>query len=274
MTVRAVAVIVLGLALGPPTFGATASVDDVDIYWISYGEGPAILFVHGWTCDTTVWAAQMAELANSYRVIALDLPGHGLSGSPANGQFTMDLYAKAVEAVRADAGAEEIVLVGHSMGAPVISQYALNYPDRVAGLVAVDGGLSPPDPASMPPLPEGPFRQVREQLIRGFFVPETKVQVQDQVLHVMLAPSDERATAVGSAMGTFSRVDGNRIDAPTLLVLAGTAEELDESDMEELRDIAPRAQIEVIENTGHFLMMEEPAVFNDMIEGFMRDLER
>ena len=60
--------------------------------------------------------------------ITLDLPGHGQSGAPKDGKFSMDLFARAVEAVRAEAGTDKIVLVGHSMGAPVIRQYARLYP--------------------------------------------------------------------------------------------------------------------------------------------------
>src|SRR5690606_16146848 len=100
-----------------------------------------IVFVHGWTCDETSWAEQVQAFADDYRVITLDLPGHGRSDVPAREDFSMDLFAGAVEAVRAEAGADKVVLVGHSMGAPVIRQYALTHPERVAGLVAVDGPL-------------------------------------------------------------------------------------------------------------------------------------
>src|ERR1019366_7625175 len=76
-----------------------------------------------------------------YHVVTLDLPGHGQSESPASGKFSMDLFARAVEAVRDEANADKVVLVGHSMGVPVVRQYARLYPQHVAGLVAVDGPL-------------------------------------------------------------------------------------------------------------------------------------
>ena len=76
--------------------------------------------------------AQVPALAKKYRVITLDLPGHGQSRYPKDGKFSMDLFARAVEAVRAEARADRIVLVGHSMGAPVIRQYARLYPQHVA----------------------------------------------------------------------------------------------------------------------------------------------
>jgi pimeloyl-ACP methyl ester carboxylesterase len=112
---------------------SAASVDGLKIHSSSAGTGKAtVVFVHGWTCDSTSWAAQVPALAKKYRVITLDLPGHGQSGSPADGKFSMDLFARAVEAVREEAKANTIVLVGHSMGAPVIRQYARLYPQHVA----------------------------------------------------------------------------------------------------------------------------------------------
>jgi sigma-B regulation protein RsbQ len=117
-----------------------ASVNGLKIHSSSAGRGEAtVMFVHGWTCDSTSWAAQVPVLSKKYRVITLDLPGHGQSGSPADGKFSMDLFARAVEAVRDEVKAERIVLVGHSMGAPVIRQYARLYSQRVAALVAVMG---------------------------------------------------------------------------------------------------------------------------------------
>ena len=121
---------------------SAASVDGMNVYSTSAGSGKTtVVLVHGWTCDSSSWDAQVPVLSKHYRVLTLDLPGHGRSGAPKDGKFSIDLFARAVEAVRADAHADKIVLVGHSMGAPVIRQYAHTYPDRVAGLVAVDGPL-------------------------------------------------------------------------------------------------------------------------------------
>ena len=116
---------------------AAATVDGIPLHWSVSGSGPrTVTLIHGWTCDSTSWDAQVPALAKEYRVIALDLPGHGRSGSPADGKFSMELFARAVEAVRSEAGADKVVLVGHSMGAPVIREYAKLFPQRVAALVA------------------------------------------------------------------------------------------------------------------------------------------
>src|SRR5215471_6999504 len=131
---------------------SAATVDGLKLYSSSTGTGPAtLIFVHGWTCDATSWDAQVPVFAKKYRVVTLDLPGHGRSASPADGKFSADLFARAVEAVRAESGADKVVLVGHSMGAPVIRQYARLYPQHVAALVIVDGVVvlgAPPRPGA------------------------------------------------------------------------------------------------------------------------------
>ena len=115
---------VVALSLLVTATASAATVDGLNIHSTTTGTGPATLvLVHGWTCDESSWAGQVPALAKKYRVITVDLPGHGRSGAPADGKFSMDLFARAVEAVRAEARANRIVLVGHSMGAPVIRQY-------------------------------------------------------------------------------------------------------------------------------------------------------
>jgi sigma-B regulation protein RsbQ len=117
-----------------------ATVDGIQIHSSSTGKGPkTVVLVHGWTCDETTWSEQVPVLSKKHRVLTLDLPGHGKSGAPADGKLSMDLFARAVEAVRAEAKADQVVLVGHSMGTAVVVQYARLYPQHVAALVFVDG---------------------------------------------------------------------------------------------------------------------------------------
>ena len=230
------------------------------------------MFVHGWTCDSSSWAGQVPAFAKKYRVITLDLPGHGQSASPKDGKFSMDLFARAVEAVRAEASADRIVLVGHSMGAPVIRQYAHLYPERVAGLVAVDGPLDlrafprrvrrqgPPPMTG----PEG--LKAREGMIRSMFIAETPAPLQEQILSMMLRRPE--ATAIGAMAAMFdpSLRWTDVIRAPALAVYAGTAQVPDAATTKEL---FPNYEATQIAGTGHFLMMEKPDEFNRLLTAFL-----
>ena len=250
-----------------------ASVDGMSIHSTSVGKGPTLVFVHGWTCDSSSWAGQVPVFAKSYRVITLDLPGHGKSGSPKDGKFSADLFAKAVEAVRAEANADRIVLVGHSMGAPVIRQYAHNYPDRVAGLVAVDGPLDlrgfPPgqDTGRAPPTMTGPEGlKTRETMIRSMFVPTTAAPLQDHILKMMLGAPEATASGAMAAMFDPAIRWTDTIKAPALAVYAGTATI---PDVAKTREIIPSYEATKVEGTGHFLMMEKPQEFNRLLTEFL-----
>jgi pimeloyl-ACP methyl ester carboxylesterase len=255
---------------------SAASVDGLSIHSSSVGTGPTIVFVHGWTCDGSSWSGQVPAFAKSYRVITLDLPGHGRSASPQDGKFSMDLFARAVEAVRAEAGADRVVLVGHSMGAPVIRQYARSYPARVAGLVAVDGPLDlrgfPPEVLSQGPPPvTGPDGlKVREGFIRSMFVADTPVALQEQILAMMLGAPEATAGGAMAAMFDPSIRWTDAIRVPALGVYAGTAQM---PDVAKVKELYPSFEATQLAGTGHFLMMEKPDEFNGVLTGFLDKID-
>jgi pimeloyl-ACP methyl ester carboxylesterase len=248
-----------------------ASVDGIDVHWVAEGTGPAIVFVHGWTCDHSVWIEQVAAFSKDHRVIALDLPGHGMSGAPADLKFSYELYARAIEAVRAEAQAEKILLVGHSMGVSVIRQYAIRYPERVAGLVAVDGSFRlPPNEQAGP----GPLRSLsqmsREESIRMMFVADTPEALQKKIMAMMLRASDDMAMAVAEPMRDPSAQSAVVLDVPVLMVFAANRPA---PDTEWIRQFVPKAEFHTLAGTGHFLMMEKPAAFDRLLRGFLAEIE-
>ena len=256
---------------------SAATLDGMKINSSSVGTGPTIVFVHGWTCDSSSWTGQVPAFSTDHRVITLDLPGHGSSESPKDGKLSMDLFARAVESVRAEADADRIVLVGHSMGAPVIRQYAHLYPAHVAGLVAVDGPLDvrPFAAANLPPGfpppltgPEG--RAAREGMIRSMFIAETPAALQEHILKMMLAPPE--ATAVGAMNAMFDPAIrwSDVIKSPALTVYAGTANVPDPAATKELY---PNHEATQLEGTGHFLMMEKLEEFNRLLAGFLDKID-
>src|SRR5438046_164487 len=133
------------LAFGGETAGVSRSVplDGAKVHYTEWGAGEnALLFVHGWSCDETFWAAQAPALGAKFHVITIDLPGHGQSDKP-QVPYTMDLYARAIDTVLADAKVKAATLVGHSNGTPVIRQFYRKFPEKTRALVIVEGGLRP-----------------------------------------------------------------------------------------------------------------------------------
>jgi len=260
----------LGFAAAGPLFAA--SVDGIPIHSPSSGSGPTLVFVHGWTCDSSTWADQVTAFSKRYRVITIDLPGHGKSGSPKDAKFSMDLFARAVEAVRAEANAQRIVLVGHSMGATVIRQYAHAYPDRVAGLVAVDAPLDvrafPALAAGQaPPSVRGPEGlKAREGMIRSMFTPNTPPAVQQHVRAMMLAAPEATAAGAMATMFDPSIRWTDSISAPAFAIYAGTSQLPEPATVQQ---VLPNYSATQIAGTGHFVMMEKPEEFNRALGGFL-----
>ena len=263
-----VMLIAAGLASG-------ATVDGIQLHSSSHGTGSkTVILVHGWTCDETTWDSQVQVLSKQYRVLTLDLPGHGKSASPKDGVFSMELFAKAVEAVRTEAKADKVVLVGHSMGTPVVIQYARMFPQHTAGLVFVDGlvriggggrGGSAPDPQQA----GGPGgRKYRENMIRGMFSASTTPDMQSHILNMMLGAPE--ATAVGAMKATFAFASPKDevIKLPVLGLYA------DHSglgaDREFMKATYPSLQYVEIPGTGHFLMMEKADEFNRRVLDFLK----
>jgi sigma-B regulation protein RsbQ len=269
MRLQLAVLVLLTLVAARPALAAT--VDGANVHWTSTGSGPAIIFVHGWTCDESSWQSQVPAFSQRYRVITLDLPGHGKSDMPKDGKFSMELFARAVEAVRSEAKVERAVLVGHSMGTPVIRQYATMFPARVAALVLVDGlvqiaggaaGFTPP------PMIGAEGVKARENMVRGMFGPATTPELQQHILKMMLGTKE--ATAAGAMTATWDQswVKNDPITVPVLGVYA--ARPL--ASREAITRIFPKVEYHEIPGSAHFLMMEKPDEFNQLLSAFLRQV--
>ena len=250
---------------------SAATVDGMELHSSTAGTGPrTVILVHGWTCDETTWESQVPVLSLNYRVITLDLPGHGKSGSPADGELSFDLFARAIEAVRSEAQIDRVVLAGHSMGTPIIIQYARLYPQHSLALVLVDGPVALPvnlPPAELFAGPDG--LKAREDLIRSMFSPSTTPEIQEHILSMMLGAAE--ATAVG-AMKAGRDPASWKEDVFTQPVLGIYAEKSSMADRDYMKTRFPNLEYFQISGTGHFLMLEKPEEFNRLLLAFLDKL--
>src|SRR5271165_6025032 len=249
-----------------------AMLDGARVHYQSYGAGSnAVVFVHGWTCDLTFWRLQ-APVYQSHRSILIDLPGHGTSDKPET-EYTMEYFARAVDAVLSDAEIGKATLVGHSMGTNVIIQYLRMYPEKVAALVIVDGFA--PEP---PENEEAGARQAASttrmisifgspnvtaivpRMISSMFTPQTPAALQNEIRSKMLATPVYVMSSAMKGMLIMQPVDERWPNVPVLAILVkrgGTPHyQAFLSEHFDLKDLSEYA------GTGHFLMMEEPDRFN------------
>jgi len=114
------------------------SSDGVKISFDKQGDGePSLVFIHGWANNKSIWDAQVAHFSQKYKVIAVDLPGFGESGNNRQ-KWTMASFGEDVATVINKLSLDQVVLIGFSMGAPVVIETAKRVPNQVVGVVLVD----------------------------------------------------------------------------------------------------------------------------------------
>jgi pimeloyl-ACP methyl ester carboxylesterase len=144
MRAIAAAMVVLSLACRAGDQPITVTMDTLTtpdgvpmVYDVRGAGDPTLVFIHCWACDRSFWQGQLDSFAVDHRVVAMDLPGHGVSGRGRAEWSVLGLGAD-VAALVAALDLPRVVLVGHSMGAPVALAAAARLPGRVAGVVCVD----------------------------------------------------------------------------------------------------------------------------------------
>jgi len=247
------------------------------IHYLTAGKGrTAIVFVHCWAGNSGFWREQIPAFADKARLVLVDLPGHGQSDKPPTG-YSMDCFAGAVLAVMRDAHVDNAVLVGHSMGTPVICRVYQQAPEHVAALVAVDGILRRP-----PFTPEqteqfvGPFRapdyrEHTKNFIGSMFpIPGTEA-LRDQVLSEILATPQH--VMLGAMEGMFGAGqpdwDVKRAGVPVLVINAKNPMWTERYETY-VGSLSAQTDYRVMDGVGHWLMLEKPAEFNATLTDMLR----
>lgn len=229
----------------------------------------ALVFVHCWTCNVDFWKDNYAAFPN-YRVIALDLPGHGQSDKP-KADYTMEYFAGSVEAVMKKAGVKKAVLAGHSMGTPVVRRFYELYPKKTIGLIVVDGALLPFGPRAevdkfFDPLMKD-YKTAVPTFLDGMLQP-AKPEIRPFVRSNMLATPDHVGLSAMKSMLDDAYAAHGKINVPVLAVMAKS--ENWPPDLEQkYREAAPAIDFHMWTGVSHFLQLEKPKEFNETVAAFI-----
>lgn len=249
-----------------------AKLDTTRIHYVSEGKGKdAIVLVHGWGCRLTHWYGQIPDLSKRARVIAVDLPGHGLSDKP-EVKYDMDLFAAAIDAVMKDAGVERAVLVGHSMGTPVVRQFYRKYPQKTLAIVIVDGGLRPFGTKEqreqfMAPLRGPNYKEAGSQMFAAMTATLSDADKERVKTSAWNTPQQVLVSAM-ETMAEESLYGTDKINVPVLAILAKSP--FWAADTEQfLRSLAPDLDYQMWDGVSHFLFMDKPKEFNAAVIAFV-----
>ncbi len=250
--------------------------DSVQIAYTMAGTADTtLLFVHGWCINKSFWQAQVAAFSQQYKVVALDLPGHGQSGSNRT-NFTMQAYGQDVVALINHLQLTNVVLVGHSMGGDIILEAALSKPEAIAGFVGVDN-FKDVKPAYTPQEEQGiaqlisMLKQNYQQVAVGFssnflFQPSTDSLVRQNVTQAIANANPEVSIAALEAVLAYAAQEPAKLQQlkHKLYLINSDAIPNNEAALEQycaaghgLLNIGP---------TGHYPMNERPAQFNKLLK--------
>jgi pimeloyl-ACP methyl ester carboxylesterase len=253
----------------PSEIGTVASADGVPIRYAVSGAGePALVFVHCWTGDRRFWDAQVACFAPRHRVVALDLAGHAESGRERRA-WTIPAFGEDVRAVVERLALSRVILVGHSMGGTVILEAARRLGPRVVGLIPVDTlrnverRWEPGEMETMLADFRADFagsvpRFIRERLI----APATDPRVIERILAQVLAAPREMAIPAIEATWRYDAAAAFREITTPIVAVNG---DLQPTDVAVNRRHAPQFEALIMKGVGHFPMLEEPALFNELL---------
>ncbi|RMI32671.1 alpha/beta fold hydrolase [Nocardia stercoris] len=254
------------------------TINDAQLYFEDEGTGQTLLFLHGWGTSGRIWGAQQAELVHDFRVVTLDWRGCGRSDRPTVGNTMKGVIADLVAFIRALELSQPIV-IGVSMGATFATELAMDHPELLGGVVAVDGPAY--WPAQGMPLPKIIHEMLYNRVsfaaewVPNWFAPNTSPALIDWTVRQIL----DAGVYIDEQFHVFAEYDPR----PRLPELRTPIHYLHgELDAEIPVEVAqacaahtPGAGVTVIQGAGHMPQQEKPAEFNaalrNALAGFASD---
>jgi pimeloyl-ACP methyl ester carboxylesterase len=254
-----------------------ASIDGERIAYEVRGAGePAIVLVHGWSCDRSYFRHQLESFSKRHQVVTLDLAGHGESTSGRENS-TIASFGADVAAVVRKLDLKRVVLVGHSMGGDVVVAAARLLKGRVVGLIWVDDykDLGPPSPDAQIEAFAAQFRAdfpgMADKVVRSLFREDADPALVDRIAKDMAsAPPQVGASSIESSFKYAKEIPGAlaELKLPVIAINADNGP----TDVESLARHGVKAV--VMQGVGHFLMLEDPGRFDALLASAIEDLQK
>ena len=251
------------------------SFDNTPIVYQEAGSGEQVLvFVHCWGCDKSYWEGQLKYFSDKYSVIAIDLAGHGESGLDRK-EWSVENYGKDVKAVVEKGNLNDVILIGHSMGGPVVLSAALQLDDKVKALIAIDmfqdieRVFSKEDFDAFYKQFEDDFSATTKNYISTIFGDKADSNLVKSVSEDIASEPKDIALASFIGLSNFKEAEEfDKIDIPVRLLISDKFPTNVESAKKHIKDF----DLKIMKGVGHFLMLEKPDEFNKLLEEIINEL--
>jgi pimeloyl-ACP methyl ester carboxylesterase len=233
----------------------------------------SLIFIHGSGSDHSAWSQQYAKLHKDYNIVAVDLPGHGLSSG--TGETDVSRYCLGIKKLLDILRLGNVIVIGHSLGAAVTLQFAFTFPQGCDGIVVVGGGLKMPVNLSLLELlKKNPaeaielickFSLAKDNRSRFFKSLKKSLSAANvNVLHGDLMACDK--------LDLTEKMKNIKVPA---LVICGEEDKMMSADFSrQIVENINGAKLCMIKGAGHMAMMERPNEFNDALNIFALSMHR
>lgn len=261
-----------------------AHINGVDLAYTDQGQGTPIVFVHGFPLSRVMWDPQVKVLSGQFRVITLDLRGHGESDAPL-WLYTMDQFADDIKGLLDHLSIQKAVLAGFSMGGYVVFAFYRKYADRVKGLVLADTR----------PQPDSAEGRVGRFKMAQMAQKDGAGAIADVMLPKLLSPASVQGRSelvqtvrtmmtttkvpgiAGDLMAMAERPDSvptlKQIACPTLVIVGELDGLTTPVDARHMADGIRGARLETIPAAAHLSNMEQPEAFNRAVKSFLETIK-
>jgi pimeloyl-ACP methyl ester carboxylesterase len=257
-----------------------AQIRGITLGYSDQGTGNPIVFLHAFPLNRSMWAEQEAALSQWFRIITVDLRGHGESDAPL-WHSSLDEYADDIAALLDHLSIPQAILIGLSMGGYVSFSFYRKHSRRVRGLILADTRA----PADSDEARAGRFQLAQTAYREGaaavadLMLPKllgptalrTRADLVDQVRRMIKA--NEISGIVVDAMAMAERPDSlallPTIACPTLVIVGDEDQATPPAEAELMARSIPQARLAVIPGAGHLSNLEQPEQFNMLVKDFV-----
>jgi pimeloyl-ACP methyl ester carboxylesterase len=260
--------------------------DGVTLAYIDTGNssGPPVVLIHGYTDNARDWVPMLPYLSKRFRLILVDIRGHGKSSKPECCYTRLD-FAYDIKLLLDALSIPRAAVIGHSLGSIITQTFAEYWPERTDRVVLIASTGGRPPGSSAPPQfdyaaeirklkdpidPDSPFMIAwwdSPTPVNPEFIRRQRKDAAAIPLNVWLAVLDEAlpsATAYADLQSTLPR-----LKAPALLIWGSKDPIMDEASRQTLRDALPGAQVKIFAGLGHNPFWEDPAGVAQVINAFL-----
>jgi 3-oxoadipate enol-lactonase len=256
------------------------TINGIALAYSDTGRGLPIVFLHAFPLNRTMWVQQEADLAPHYRVVTIDLRGHGESDAPL-WHYSLDQAAEDVRALLDHLSIRQAVFVGLSMGGYILSAFYRRHAGRVKGLVLADTRAQ----ADTPEGKEGRFQMaqtayrhgpaaIADIMIPKLLSPETIRTRPEMVQRVrMMIEGNQVSGIAGDLMAMAERPDSipllKQISCPTQIIVGELDHATPLADATLMADQIPGARLAIIPGAAHLANLEQPELFTHIVRSFI-----